>query len=87
MGYSALLRGIFLTQGSNPSLLRLLHWQMGFFFFKPLAPGEAHLFMYLLFIWLHLLLRGSSSQSTVLHLAGEQVTLRRVLHSLPDSLD
>ena len=85
MGCHALLQGIFLTQGSNSSLLYLLHWQMGFF--KPLAPGEAHLFMYLLFIWLHLLLRGSSSQSVVLHLAGEQVALRRVLHSPPDSLD
>ena len=27
MGDHALLRGIFLTQGSNPSLLLLLHWQ------------------------------------------------------------
>ena len=34
----ALLQGIFPTQGSNPRLLRLLHWQAGSF---PLAPpGE-----------------------------------------------
>ena len=29
MGCHALLQGIFLTQGSNWSLLRLLHWQAG----------------------------------------------------------
>ena len=27
VGYYALLQGIFLTQGSNPHLLHLLHWQ------------------------------------------------------------
>ena len=27
MGYHALLQGIFPTQGSNPQLLCLLHWQ------------------------------------------------------------
>ena len=31
MGYHALLWGIFLTQGSNPSLLCLLHWPNSFF--------------------------------------------------------
>ena len=31
----ALLQGIFLTQGSNPSLLGLLHWEAGSL---PLAP-------------------------------------------------
>ena len=35
VGCHALLRGIFLTQGSNPRLLRLLHWQVGSL---PLAP-------------------------------------------------
>ena len=30
VGCHALLQGIFLTQGSNPHLLRLLHWQAGF---------------------------------------------------------
>ena len=35
VGFHALLQGIFLTQGSNPCLLRLLHWQAGFL---PLAP-------------------------------------------------
>ena len=28
-GCHALLQGIYLTQGSNPSLLHLLHWQLG----------------------------------------------------------
>ena len=31
VGYHALLQGIFPTQGSNLSLLSLLHWQAGFF--------------------------------------------------------
>ena len=29
LGWHALLQGIFLTQGSNPRLLCLLHWQVG----------------------------------------------------------
>ena len=36
MDCHALLQGIFLTQGSNPRLLRLLHWQAGSL---PLAPS------------------------------------------------
>ena len=36
VGCHALLQGIFLTQGSNPSLLCLLHWQSGFL---PLGPN------------------------------------------------
>ena len=35
VGCHALLQGIFLTQGSKPHLLRLLHWQTGSL---PLAP-------------------------------------------------
>ena len=35
VGCHALLQGIFLTQGSNPRLLHLLHWQVGT---SPLAP-------------------------------------------------
>ena len=35
----ALLQGIFPTQGSNPSLLSLLHWQTGFL---PQAPSGKH---------------------------------------------
>ena len=31
LGYHALLQGIFLTQGLNPHLLSLLHWQGGSF--------------------------------------------------------
>ena len=37
VGYRAFLQGIFLTQGSNPSLLPLLHWQVGSL---PLVPPE-----------------------------------------------
>ena len=36
MGCHFLLQGIFLTQGSNPRLLRLLHWRAGSL---PLAPS------------------------------------------------
>ena len=36
MGCHALLQGIFLTQGWNPHLFCLLHWQVGFL---PLAPA------------------------------------------------
>ena len=35
VGYHFLPQGMFLTQGSNPSLLHLLHWQVGSL---PLAP-------------------------------------------------
>ena len=35
VGCHALLQGIFLTQGLNPRLLHLLHWQAGSL---PLAP-------------------------------------------------
>ena len=37
-GCHALLQGIFLTQGSNPCLLRLLHWQAVSLFLEP--PGK-----------------------------------------------
>ena len=40
MGYHALLLGIFLTQGSNPHPLYLLHWQVGCL---PLATWEAQI--------------------------------------------
>ena len=40
VGYHALLQGIFPTQGSNPRLLRLLHWQVGSL---PLAPPGDHI--------------------------------------------
>ena len=36
VGYHVLLLGIFLTQGSNPHFLHLLHWQAAFL---PLAPS------------------------------------------------
>ena len=41
MACHALLQGIFLTQGSNPCLLRLLHWQVGYLPLAPPAKGEA----------------------------------------------
>ena len=40
MGGHALLQGIFLTQGSNPHFLRLLHWQVGFLVLAP--PGKPY---------------------------------------------
>ena len=41
VGCHALLQGIFPTQGSNPGLLRLLHWQVGSLPLVP--PWEAQL--------------------------------------------
>ena len=38
VGCHALLQGIFLTQGSNPCLLCLLHWQAGSLPLAPLGP-------------------------------------------------
>ena len=39
-GCHALLQGIFPTQGSNPGLLHLLHWQAGSLALA--APGKPH---------------------------------------------
>ena len=48
VGCHVLLQGIFLTQGSNPCLLHLLHWQAGSL---PLAPpGKPMLCIHTLFI-------------------------------------
>ena len=44
-GCHALLQGIFLTQGSNPCVLRLLRWQMGSL--PPAPPGKPHTYTYL----------------------------------------
>ena len=41
VGCHFLLHGIFPTQGSNPCLLRLLHWQAGSFVLAP--PGNPNL--------------------------------------------
>ena len=46
MGYHTLLQGIFPTQGLNPWLLHLLHWQVGSL---PLAPPGKALLMTQLF--------------------------------------
>ena len=41
VGCNFFLQGIFLTQGSNPCVLHLLHWQAGSL---PLAPsGKSHI--------------------------------------------
>ena len=42
MGCHFLLQGIFPTQGSNPCLPRLQHWQTGFFTTAP--PGKLNIF-------------------------------------------
>ena len=43
VGCHTLLQGVFLTQGFNPCLLRLLHWQAGSL---PLAPpGKLNIFI------------------------------------------
>ena len=45
VGGHALLQGVFLTQGSNPCLLHLLHWQAGSL---PLAPPrKPYIYLYL----------------------------------------
>ena len=41
-------RGIFLTQGSNPCLLHLLHWQVGSL---PLAPPGKHIIISLVLLF------------------------------------
>ena len=46
VGYHALLQRIFLSQGSNPRLICLLHWQAGSL---PLAPPGKQ--SYKLFTW------------------------------------
>ena len=40
VGCHFFLQGIFLTQGSNPHFLRLLHWQVGSLLLVP--PGKPH---------------------------------------------
>ena len=40
MGCHFLLQGIFPTQGANPRLQCLLHWQAGFFFLTTEPPGK-----------------------------------------------
>ena len=51
VGSHALLQGIFLTQGPNPRLLCLLHWEVGSL---PIVPPEKPLLCVsplLLFVW------------------------------------
>ena len=48
-GCHFLLQGIFLTQGSNPSLLCLLHWQAGSLPLVP--PGKARLRILYIYIY------------------------------------
>ena len=50
MSCHALLQGIFPTQGSNLSLLYLLHWQVGSLPLEP--PGKPiHILIYMLFTY------------------------------------
>ena len=44
VGCHALFQGIFLNQGSNPCILRLLHWQAGSLPLVP--PGKPQSFVY-----------------------------------------
>ena len=48
VGCHALLQGMFLTQGSNRSLLRILHWQLRGFFTAN-ATWETHIEGYITF--------------------------------------
>ena len=41
LGCHFLPQGILFTQGSNPHLLGLLHWQADFFFYHYLSPGHS----------------------------------------------
>ena len=45
LGCHALLQGIFPTQGLNPHLLRLLHWQVGSLPLSHLGSSFPHLFL------------------------------------------
>ena len=45
VGGHALLQGVFLTQGSNPCLLHLLHWQAGSLSLAP--PRKPYIYLYL----------------------------------------
>ena len=58
MGCYALLQGIFLTQGSNPCLLCILHWQEGSL---PSAPITWYLFFS---FWLTSLCSSTSLEGT-----------------------
>ena len=49
MGRHALLQGIFPTEGSNPGLLRLLHWQAGSSLL--MAPGKPVMDLEMLFLF------------------------------------
>ena len=57
VGYHALLQGMFPTQGSNPRLLGLLHWQVGSLLLvpprKPLMNGSPSLFCFSVTQWLN----------------------------------
>ena len=50
VGCHALLQAIFLTQGSNLCLLRLLHWQAGYFTTSTTWESLIHVLLLLLFI-------------------------------------
>ena len=64
VGCYALLQGIFLTQGSNPHLLHLLHWQAGSLPLVP--PGKP--------LW-HLQCYSNSAKSYWFHLGRSNISL------------
>ena len=52
VGCYFLLQGIFPTQGWNPHLLHLLHWQEGSLPLAPPGSDDEHLFIFLLVIYI-----------------------------------
>ena len=63
MGSHSFLQDIFLTQGSNPRLLRLLHWQAGSLSLEP--PGKKTItdFILLVVSFSHQLLKARRKQN------------------------
>ena len=62
MDFHAILQGIFPTQGSNPHLLYLLHWQAGSLMLAP--PGKP-IYVYGTPIFGIPLINGSSLQTAI----------------------
>ena len=64
VGYHALLQGIFLTQGSNPGLLNLLHCHV--YFFTPSASGNPNKILSKRYIQISKFLDSTDKLNTVL---------------------
>ena len=67
VGCHFLLQGIFLTRGSNPRLLYLLHWQAGSLSPVPLQLGVCPTINSALCVWGQLRIPHSGAQSHKLH--------------------